>query len=321
MGRAMIICVMLFYSLQVVPAQIALFYSSVGDSEGTISKLFSLRKFVHDQDEDTLLTKIGFRVDLVMNSMYHCLLYTLNICMLYASDSVVDILLSSLAIEFVKDIDEGFTMTGWYDTDYRYLKAGAIEMVIRRYVDFHELDRLLNKPFSHEDGDVADQSNNGNGGEDGKNGSFDAIPRKKASMRGAGVSESFRARALAGVKDGLNADGEEVEDEEEDDACALEAFEYTVRPHHHFYGLVNWLRRTETTAKLKRAAGRVKAEAKAAGGDAGSESFNGCWQGCVASLAGLVRWLLPFSNEKPIFEKFGETYVDGKEEDEEGLDN
>ena len=30
-----------------------------------------------------------------------------------------------------------------YDTDYRYLKAGSLEMVIRRYVSFADLNRRL----------------------------------------------------------------------------------------------------------------------------------------------------------------------------------
>ena len=31
----------------------------------------------------------------------------------------------------------------WYDTDHRFLKAGAIEMVIRKYVSFHNLQHRM----------------------------------------------------------------------------------------------------------------------------------------------------------------------------------
>jgi hypothetical protein len=99
---------------------------------------------VHDDDEDEFLQKVGFRVDGIMNSSYHCALYTLNIFLLFWTDDVTEIILNALAIEFVKEIDEIISSSGWYDgSDYRYLKAGAIEMVIRRYVSFHVLDKDL----------------------------------------------------------------------------------------------------------------------------------------------------------------------------------
>jgi len=60
---------------------------------------------VHDDDEDEFLQKIGFRVDGIMNSSYHCVLYTLNIFLLFWTDDVVEIILNALAIEFIKEID------------------------------------------------------------------------------------------------------------------------------------------------------------------------------------------------------------------------
>jgi len=103
----------------------------------------SLRSIVYDQDEDSMLTKIGYRLDVIMNSSYHCGIYTLNAVMLFWTDDVVDILLNALAIEFVKDLDEVITSGGWYDTEYRHLKAGAFEMVIRCHMKFHILRRNL----------------------------------------------------------------------------------------------------------------------------------------------------------------------------------
>jgi len=349
---------MTFYALRVVPDQIALFYSTVGDSEGTTSQLASLRKFVHDQDEDTLLTKIGYRLDLVMNSMYHCLLYTLNICMLYTSDSVTDILLNSLAIEFVKDIDaiefvkdidESFTRTGWYDTDYRYLKAGAVEMVVRRYVDFHELDRLMAKSKQSKgkgEGKEGEEAG-GEGKEEGQVELAAAVGAEKGlsdkssshnnesarsmlklkrhtSDRGAGVvslSSRGSKRAASSSKgelaDEVDLDAASdlwtAEEEAEDDAATLEAFDYTARPHRHFYGLVNWLRGIEDRATLAALVAETKAEAAAAASTSCSWSCCCCcWgfaHGFVAWIARWLRWLLPFSSERPIFEKFGEAYA------------
>lgn len=41
-------------------------------------------------------------------------------------------------------LSETISSSGWYDgSDYRYLKAGAIDMVIQRYVSFHVLDKEL----------------------------------------------------------------------------------------------------------------------------------------------------------------------------------
>ena len=44
---------------KVVPGQMAQFYEAVGDSEDILSKLFSLRKYVYDIDEDSTGCKIG----------------------------------------------------------------------------------------------------------------------------------------------------------------------------------------------------------------------------------------------------------------------
>ena len=110
-----------------------------------MNNLNKLRKVVHDTDEDTLLAKFGFQFDKIMNSSYHCALYLLNIFLLFWTEDVADIILNALAIEFIKNIDEAITAGCWYDSDYRYLKAGAFENVIRHYVNFHKLDRCLKR--------------------------------------------------------------------------------------------------------------------------------------------------------------------------------
>ena len=65
---------------------------------------------------------------------------------MYTYDDPWDIILNSLAIEFIKDIDEAFTKGEGYDSEYRFLKAGIIEMVIRRYVNLPSLnERFFSK--------------------------------------------------------------------------------------------------------------------------------------------------------------------------------
>lgn len=50
-------------------------------------------------------------------------------------------------------------MPDWYDVDYRSLRAGAFEMVIRRYVNFHDLNSRL-KPHKHEGEPVNENATN-----------------------------------------------------------------------------------------------------------------------------------------------------------------
>ena len=70
--------------------------------------LNGLRHSVYIQEQDTFVTKVGYLLDDIMNTTYHCLIYVLNIVMLYTYDdpfeAAADILLNSLAIEFIKEV-------------------------------------------------------------------------------------------------------------------------------------------------------------------------------------------------------------------------
>ena len=56
-------------AVTVIPDQFNRFKNVFGNSEDTISRLNSLRKFVYDQDEDGLISaKIGYRLDMSMNT-------------------------------------------------------------------------------------------------------------------------------------------------------------------------------------------------------------------------------------------------------------
>ena len=132
--KMMMFCAMLMYMIKVVPDNWYEFVKKIGDGDSDISRLQSLRRMVWELDEDTTLHKIGYRVDAFMCGIYLCLLYSANIAIIYFSNQVIDIILNALAIEFVSQLDELVVGSSWWDKDYRYLKAGAIEMVIRRYV-------------------------------------------------------------------------------------------------------------------------------------------------------------------------------------------
>lgn len=60
--KLMIFAVILLYLSKVVPDQFYTFVRKVADDDSGISKLTSLRQLVWDQDEDTFLMKIGFRM-------------------------------------------------------------------------------------------------------------------------------------------------------------------------------------------------------------------------------------------------------------------
>ena len=144
-ANASFIGIVLFYLVKVVPDEIDTFISVASESTDPISRLNSLRRCVYLQDEDDLMQKFGYRLMIVMNSTYNTLLYLGNILVLWTYEDPWDIVLNALAIEFIKDVDESFTANRAYDEDYRFLKAGAIEMVIRKDLDLHDLDVVLQK--------------------------------------------------------------------------------------------------------------------------------------------------------------------------------
>ena len=224
MGRWMIFAIMLFYMAKVVPDLFSMFKANFGgegaqDTQGAVHRLGALRKAVFEADRDTLLTRGAHRLDLIMNSAYLCGLYLLNIGILYTTDDVANILINCLAIEFVGAIDESFTAMDWYDTDYRYLKAGAVEMVIRRYVDFADLRRRLTA--------------------DG--------PGHSAAEAERAHHERLRTRTAVNLDDAA-----------ESEAADEDAIDFTSPPKHHFYGWVNWLqRRVQLWGRDRRTRGRA----------------------------------------------------------------
>ena len=141
-NKTLIFAVFLIYVLMVVPSQWQLLYAKLGDSQSALSKLSSLRTSVWEQDEDTLPQKIGYKADVWMNTGFVCGLYILNMMIIIFTDDTLDIVFNALAIEFVHQLDEMIVNSSWFDPDFRLLKAGAVELVIRRYLNLHQLKAL-----------------------------------------------------------------------------------------------------------------------------------------------------------------------------------
>ena len=144
--QAMFVCIVIIYLTQVVPDQWLRFELLLGGKRTTRSWLTSLRQSVWDKNEDTDLQKLGYMIELNMNTLYVVGLYTLNILMIIAYDNPVDILLNALAIEFVHQLDEAVVTSGGFDPGWRHMRAGTVEMVLRRYIDLHLLDRIMQEP-------------------------------------------------------------------------------------------------------------------------------------------------------------------------------
>ena len=72
---------------------------------------------------------------------YVALLYSLNIVMVFYTPSAIDIILNALAIEFIHQIDE--QIASFFDRDRRMLRAGAVEIVLRRSLRLADLNQII----------------------------------------------------------------------------------------------------------------------------------------------------------------------------------
>ena len=66
-----------------------------------------------------------------MNTSFKCLLFALNLLIIFNTEDILDVILNCIALEFVAGIDEGFVSSAWWDDRKRWLKAGAMELKIR----------------------------------------------------------------------------------------------------------------------------------------------------------------------------------------------
>ncbi|KAH8072032.1 RNA cap guanine-N2 methyltransferase [Aureococcus anophagefferens] len=135
---AMILLVVFFYAAKVAPDAYAKFLGEEGGG-GAVAKLVALRALLFRSENDSALQKVGFRLYRTMNSGFDVVLYTLNLYLLFYHHSPLEVILNSLAIEFIRDLDETLNV----NANNRYLKASAVEMVMRSYLPLRDLRRRL----------------------------------------------------------------------------------------------------------------------------------------------------------------------------------
>ena len=168
-NRFAILCVVLMYITTIVPSQIELFMNKVANADNAISKLNSLRQVITDKNEDTYGQKWGFKLDIFCNTAYVGILYTMNIFLVFCSADAIDIVLNAIAVEFIATLDE--VVAQRWDADKRVIRAGACELVLRRYLRLHELDKLK---VQHPARPAAPEMKRGSSG--------DHTPRRRASI-------------------------------------------------------------------------------------------------------------------------------------------
>ncbi|GMH61152.1 hypothetical protein TrST_g391 [Triparma strigata] len=131
-GKTMVTLVALYYLFKVVPDTMVSFYNTAGTADTSYSKIMSMRKMVWDQGDDRVLQMLGYKADLYMNTAFECLLYSLNLFIIYNTSDILDVILNALAIEFVHQLDEAFRASAWWDSDDRFIQAGTVELIIQR---------------------------------------------------------------------------------------------------------------------------------------------------------------------------------------------
>mmetsp|Transcript_1368 Transcript_1368/g.4676 ORF Transcript_1368/g.4676 Transcript_1368/m.4676 type:complete len:398 (+) Transcript_1368:394-1587(+) len=135
LSEVMITLIAIYYLFKVVPDQCVNVVSVMGYFSTGQAKLVTLRRLISLSNEDSLRMKFGFRLHLVLNTAFDCSLYLLNLYLLWHTRNAIEILLNSLAIEFIRSLDESFCASAWFDPNGRYIKASAFEMVLRHFLD------------------------------------------------------------------------------------------------------------------------------------------------------------------------------------------
>ena len=130
-GKMMMFTIVVMYLTKIVPDCLFSFFRSLGDGNDAHSKIMSLRKNMWERGDDFNLGQmVGYKCDLYMNTGYVCILYTLNLFILFATDSVLEMLLDAIAMNFILDLDEDFASAEWWDPNRRWARGGALELVL-----------------------------------------------------------------------------------------------------------------------------------------------------------------------------------------------
>ncbi len=130
-GKAMMFTIVVLYLSKIVPDAVFNFVRSIGEGDDAHAKIMALRKKMWDRGDDyNLVQMLGYKLDLYMNTVYVCLLYTLNLFILFTTESVIEMMLNAMAVEFILKMDEDFAAADWFDPSKRWLRGGALELVL-----------------------------------------------------------------------------------------------------------------------------------------------------------------------------------------------
>jgi len=130
-GKILITLVLIIYASSVVPDSLLSFFRVSGGSNTTYSRINSLRQIIWEQNDDTILQQVGFKLDRLMNTGYIALLYSIMLFILLNTPLILDLILNALAIEFIHQIDEHLANADWWDEGNRWIRAGTAELVIQ----------------------------------------------------------------------------------------------------------------------------------------------------------------------------------------------
>lgn len=168
LGNVMICIVTLYYLVKVVPDMLSGAVTVTAWRQNRFSHvnstnvvevsgnqhLSALRRKIRVSDEDSVKMMLGLRIHETMNTAFDALLYLLNLYLLYGTNSVLEILLNCVAVEWIRGIDESFCTASWWDPNERYIKAAAVEMVIRQFLDLRAIEtrwmQLKRSNLSHQ---------------------------------------------------------------------------------------------------------------------------------------------------------------------------
>jgi len=139
MPMGIIWTVAIFYLTKVVPDQFMHFYKVAGNVDCPYSKMMSLRSYIHQHGEDNFGQQVGYNMDIMMNAGFKCLALIVNVYILFNTEAVIDIVLNCIALEFVSGMDEEFVQSSWWDQDQRWLRAGTMELLLRKEIEGNKL--------------------------------------------------------------------------------------------------------------------------------------------------------------------------------------
>mmetsp|Transcript_26845 Transcript_26845/g.50881 ORF Transcript_26845/g.50881 Transcript_26845/m.50881 type:complete len:1098 (+) Transcript_26845:151-3444(+) len=138
-ARGIIWLIGIFYLLKVVPDSFMFFYKVAGNVNCPYSKMMSLRSYIHQYGEDNTGQVVGYNLDIVMNAGFKAIALILNIYILFNTEAVIDIVLNCIALEFVSEMDEQFVQSTWWDEDKRWIRAGCVELLLRKEIETMKL--------------------------------------------------------------------------------------------------------------------------------------------------------------------------------------